>query len=430
MTKPSHLAIILMTAAGAAFALPFGPGPGYSGAPGDTTCVACHGGRENTNGGSVSISFGGATNYTPGLTVHATVKISDAGQRRWGFEASPRLVSDPQNSRAGTLVSINGNTQVVPPSGSIQWIEHTLAGTRNGTANSITFEFDWTPPASNLGDVIFYVAANAANGDNTSSGDHIYTTTAKLTAAAAAARPAIAQSGVLNGADFGTTIAPGSWFAIFGSNFGSTTRLWTGNDIVDGKLPESLDGVRVTVNGKPAAIYFISPTQINAQAPDDDGTGIVSVVVTTPDGASDPVTVMLQKEAPALFAFTPQSSRYPAAVSADGAFLGPPELFGTSVTTRPARPGETIVLFGNGFGPTDPFVPAGQAFSGAAHLAGSVAVSIGGVNADVAFAGLSATSLYQFNVTVPPGLPAGDQKISISINGKQTQDTLFLAVQP
>ena len=45
------------------------------------------------------------------------------------------------------------------------FIEHTSAGTRNGTRNGVTFQFDWTPPAVNAGPVTFYVAGNAANGD-------------------------------------------------------------------------------------------------------------------------------------------------------------------------------------------------------------------------------------------------------------------------
>ena len=413
-----------------ALAHSYGPGPGYSGAPGDQLCVACHGGTANSFNGSVAISFGGATAYTPGQIMHVKVTVSDPAQQRWGFEVSPRLASDPKNSGAGTLATVDANTQLTPSNGTLQWIEHTLAGTRNGTPNGVTFDFDWTAPATDSGDVTFYVAANAANGNGAPTGDHIYTTTATLSAASTS-KPAIrSQNGVLNGADYSGAIAPGAWFAVFGSSFGSTTRLWTDQDIVNGKLPTSLDGIAVTVNGIPAAVYFISPTQINAQAPDDSSTGTVNVVVTTPVGSSDPVPITLQKIAPALFAFSPQNSRYAAAVAADGTYLGPSGLYGTALTTRPARAAETIVLYGNAFGSTTPPVPTGQVFQGSAPLNSSVKVTIGGVNANVIFAGLAATSLYQFNVTVPSGIPAGDQKISMSIDGAQTQDNLFLAVQP
>ena len=67
-----------------------------------------------------------------------------------------------------------------PCSSGVAFIEHTSAGTRNGTKNGAAFQFDWTPPASNAGPVTFYVAGNAANGDGTSAGDHIYTSSVQL----------------------------------------------------------------------------------------------------------------------------------------------------------------------------------------------------------------------------------------------------------
>jgi uncharacterized protein (TIGR03437 family) len=432
MHKLNRCGIILALLTPAlAWAYPFGPGPGYSGAPGDSTCTACHGGTANSGGGNVSISFGGANTYTPGQVVHVSVTVSDSAQRRWGFEASPRLTSDPQNTGAGTLATVDGNTQLAGTSGTIQWIEHTLAGTRNGTTGGATFNFDWTPPATDAGNVTFYVAANAANGNDSNTGDHIYTATATLSPAASNTKPSIsAGNGVVNAASFAPSIAPGAFISIFGTNFSTTTRNWSGNDIVNGKLPTSLDGVSVMVNGKPAAVSYISPTQINAQSPDDSSTGVVNVVVTNAGGSSDPAATTLVLESPALFAFSQQNSRYAAAVATDGSYLGPPGLLGDNVTTRPAHAGEIISLWGNGFGATNPPVPTGELFSGAAPLVGDVTATIGGAPADVQFAGLSGASLYQFNVVVPAGTPAGDQKVVIKINGIQTQDNLFLAVQP
>ncbi|MBI3667817.1 MAG: hypothetical protein HY236_16570 [Acidobacteria bacterium] len=75
--------------------------------------------------------------------------------------------------------------------------------------------------------------------------------------------------------------------------------------------------------------------------------------------------------------------------------LGPPGLFGTAVTTRPAKPGDIIILCRTSFGPTNAPVPSGQVFSGAAPLTDPVIVTIGGVNATVQFAGISGAGLYQ-----------------------------------
>ena len=77
-----------------AFAHSFGPDPGLSGAPGDSTCVACHGGSPNTGPGKVSLAFANGLTYTAGQTQIVTVTVEDPSARRWGFEASPRPCSD------------------------------------------------------------------------------------------------------------------------------------------------------------------------------------------------------------------------------------------------------------------------------------------------------------------------------------------------
>jgi hypothetical protein len=104
------------------------------------------------------------------------VQVSDPQQRRWGFQLSARLKSDPANGQAGDFKPSDGFTQVICDSGAlkpccndamVQFIEHTLAGTRRGTPGGATFEFDWTPPSTDSGNIVLYVAGNAANGDAT-----------------------------------------------------------------------------------------------------------------------------------------------------------------------------------------------------------------------------------------------------------------------
>src|SRR5438309_2203316 len=84
--------------------------------------------------------------------------------------------------------------------------------------------------------------------------------------------PTIDVGGVVSGASFQPGIVPGSWLTIKGSNLSPVASDTWDKAIVDGKLPTSLDGVSVNVGSKPAYVYFISPTQINVQAP-DVGTG-------------------------------------------------------------------------------------------------------------------------------------------------------------
>jgi uncharacterized protein (TIGR03437 family) len=240
--------------------------------------------------------------------------------------------------------------------------------------------------------------------------------------------PRFAQNGVVNGASFQEGISPGSWFSIQGSNLSATAREWRASDFTGNKLPTSLDGVSVKVNGKNALIAYVSDGQINALAPDDDTTGNVSVIVSTPAGTGTTST-RLARYSPAFFLFSPSNRRYLAAVHADGTYLGAPNLFGAVVTTRPARPGDRILLFGTGFGPTSPPVPADDIFIGAAPLAGlsQFRLRIGGVPATVEFAGLIGNGLFQFNVVVPD-VPGGDQLVSAEIAGAGTQANVFITV--
>ena len=402
------------------YAFSGGPPPRVSGAPGEGLCTQCHAGTANSGPGNVQVVFPDGLTYTPGARQQWTVRVTDSTARRYGFQLTVRLAS---NAQAGELSATDGSTQVIRDAG-LQFIEHTQAGAPN------TFTFAWTPPASDVGPVRVYVAGNAANGDERNTGDRIYSANYTLAPAAAPQLPTIAaQNGVVNGASFQPGIAAGGWMTVFGTNLAPATRVWRGDEIVEGKLPTQLDGVSVTVNNKPAAVYFISPTQLNVQAPGDDALGPVEVKVTTPQGTSSAVTAQMQRSAPGFFMFDPQGRKYVAAVHADGTFLGPADLF-PGATTRPAAPGQTILLFGAGFGPTNPAVPPGQVVPQAAPLAEQVQIRFGNVPATVTFSGLAAQAagLYQFNVLVPD-VPDGDVPIVAEIGGVRTQDNAFVTVK-
>src|ERR1035438_7135440 len=86
-------------------------------------------------------------------------------------------------------------------------------------------------------------------------------------------KPTIGAGGVVNAAGLGSAIAPGTWVSLYGTSLSATTRTWRDTDFQNGLLPTVLDGVSVTIDGKAAAVYFISPLQINVLAPDDTVTG-------------------------------------------------------------------------------------------------------------------------------------------------------------
>src|SRR5208283_1253969 len=92
-------------------------------------------------------------------------------------------------------------------------------------------------------------------------------------------------------------------------------------------------------------------------------------------------------------------------------------------TTAPVTPGEVIILWGTGFGPANPAVPARQVFSGASPLANAVTVTIGGQPAAVDFAGVIAAGLVQINVHVPSSINNGDAGVVATVGGVATQAT-------
>jgi len=102
-------------------------------------------------------------------------------------------------------------------------------------------------------------------------------------------------------------------------------------------------------------------------------------------------------------------------------------LFGSAVTSRPARPGDVIELYATGLGATNPSVPAGTLFLGAAPLEDSATVTIGGVSVQPSWAGLVGPGLLQLNVTVP-SLPEGDHPLLVKVDNATSQPGVFVSV--
>jgi uncharacterized protein (TIGR03437 family) len=247
---------------------------------------------------------------------------------------------------------------------------------------------------------------------------------------AAAQRPTISAGGVVDAAGGRPAIAPGTWVSLFGTAFSATSRPWRDTDFQNGRLPTSLDGVSVTIDGKPAAVAFISPTQINVLAADDTITGLVPVVVKNTVGASDSVLALQQTAAPALFEFP--GGKYAAAVHVDGSYIASSALVQAQGLKggTPAHVGETIVLFGTGFGATQPPISATALVTTPLPIAHpeEFSLRIGGVDASIAYAGLISPGLYQFNVVVPQ-VAAGDQPVVTELRGLLSQSPLLLTIQ-
>ena len=221
---------------------------------------------------------------------------------------------------------------------------------------------------------------------------------------------------VANAKSENPVIAPNSWVEIKGQEPLQVRRYThrANSDFVSNQLPTRLDGISVTVNGKSAYVYFISPAQINILTPPDAMQGAVAVLVTTGAGTSAPYSVQAQPLSPSFFVFN--GGPYVAATHVGGAFIGPPSLY--QGLTTPANPGETVVLYANGFGPTSAAVVSGSETQ-SGNLSPLPVITIGGQQATVQFAGLVAPGEFQFNVVVPTSVPSGDQAVTATYNGAE-----------
>ncbi|MGO9095481.1 MAG: choice-of-anchor tandem repeat GloVer-containing protein [Bryobacteraceae bacterium] len=349
-----------------------------------------------------------------------------------------------------TLYSFTGGSDGLGPGALLQAADGSFYGTTSGGAGlypyGTIFKFPPGGPATTLqsfdiadgdepgalvqaADGSFYGTTQSGGAGCTSGGFCLGPGTMGTVfrlALASTTLPAISQSGgVVSGASFQPGVAPNSWITIFGTNLSSITDTWA-NAIVNGNLPTSLDDVRVSVGGEPAYISYISPTQINALAP-DVGTGTVPVTVTNSIGTSSAVTAAVQTAQPAFFLW----GNYAVATTQDyglavknGTFPG--------VTTVPAKPGEVIILWGTGFGPTSPSAPEGvEVPSTTYNTASPVTVTVGGEPATVYGAALTpgCAGLYQVAIQIPSSLADGDYPVIAKVSGSQSSSTTLITVQ-
>lgn len=152
--------------------------------------------------------------------------------------------------------------------------------------------------------------------------------------------------------------------------------------------------------------------------------GIVQVVVTNNSAISATFMVQAQAVSPSFFVF--KGGPYVAATHADGSYLGPTNLY--PGLTTPAKPGEVIALYANGFGPTSVPVVNGSVFQ-SGSLPTPPVIKIGGVNAIVQYYSLVAVGEFLFNVAVPSSLTEGDQPITATYNGSATQLGTLISIQ-
>lgn len=231
------------------------------------------------------------------------------------------------------------------------------------------------------------------------------------------------------------TVAPGSWIEIYGSNLAPTTRAWNGTDFIGNNAPTSLEGVQVNIGGQKAFVEYISttPAQINAQLPSNIPIGgTLQLTVTNPNGTSPPFDIQVNQNQPGLLApalFQISGKQYVVALLPDGAYALPPGSI-AGVASRPAKPGETIVLFGIGFGSVTPDIPAGQIVTESNQLTQPFELWFGNTLAQLSYHGLApaAVGLYQFNAVVPPVQDSDAVPLTFNLDRVPGTQNLSIAV--
>lgn len=230
----------------------------------------------------------------------------------------------------------------------------------------------------------------------------------------AAGKPAVFAA--VNAASYTYQTAPAAWISIFGENLSATTRSWTAADFNGNNLPTRLDGVSVLVNGTPAYLSFISPGQINAMFPDGGPIGQATVQVVNSAGSSGTLAVQEGAYSPSLFRLSTGGGQF---VIVQNAKLQ---------LTSTVKPGDIVVLYGTGFGPTSPATASAALVTAPAQTASPVTFTIGGLPATVKWAGMIGSGLYQFNVQVPAGAVNGDLVIVAGVGGAFSQGDSVIAV--
>lgn len=287
----------------------------------------------------------------------------------------------------------------------------TLAGTGTdgysgdgGPAASAMLNFPWALALDNAGNLLL--------------GDRVNSRVRKITLNTQG-QPILSANSMVNGASFapaGTAagaVAPGSIVAIFGADLASGTA-----SAANVPLPIAIADATVTMNGIVAALFYVSPGQINAQVPFEvaGGFGITSISVQVKRASQSTAvqTAQLAAVSPGIFTVNSRGT-------GDGAILHAAN-FQLVTSGDPARAGEFVSIYCTGLGTTNPLVASGAASPNAEPLARTLTtplVTIGGRAAVVSFSGMAPgfVGLYQINVQIPAGLGVGSQQVAIRMNG-------------
>lgn len=227
--------------------------------------------------------------------------------------------------------------------------------------------------------------------------------------------PAVFTGGVQNGATFlPTPVAPGSVVTIKGSNLAGVIAA-----AQTFPLGASMSGVTVTVNGTPAPLFYVSPTQINIQLPYEIAPGTAALSVNSCGGTSPVASFTVAPAAPYIL------------IAGNGTALIQNPDYSLNTPSRPAHVGDTVMVYLIGAGALDNPIPDGVAapMSVLSRAVADHSATIGGQPASIYFLGMTPgfVGLAQANVTIP-SLPSGQYALTLTVGGVMS-NTVQLNVQ-
>jgi uncharacterized protein (TIGR03437 family) len=439
--------LLLIVCSPIASAFSNGPLAQRAGIPADggLACTACHNAARVVNPDNLGRLTIETTPYRPGVKQSIRVRLTHPTAARWGFELAARFVSD-ETKQAGNFTAVANTIRVTcapnstpaPCGGETEFATHVAASTYAGQRDGAEWTVEWTPPSTDAGEIILYAVGNAANNNNLFSGDFIYATNVKISAdgtCTVSSKPTVrgvgdAASGRPN------FFAMNGIFTIAGSGYHATggTRTAGALDLADGKFPTELGCLAVEVGGQRAPVLYASPTQINAQLPTGVPPGNANVTVILNPGKpnesrSDASAITVLANAPSFFVFNGFSiaARHP-----DFSIAADPSLVPGA---RPVKPGEVVLLYATGLGPTTPVYQAGEIPGAIAPMREAVTVTVAGTTlaaGDLLYAGVSPGSisgLYQVNIRIPASTADGDIPVVLRIGGQSTQANAIIPVK-
>ena len=201
-----------------------------------------------------------------------------------------------------------------------------------------------------------------------------------------------------------TSVAPNSIISIMGRDLASG--ITSAKDA--SHPPASLGGVSVTIGGTPAALFYVSPTQINALVGASTPLGAESVVVNTGSATQTGMVTVATNAAPGLFSASGSGMR-------DGAILNAVTFQGGGFNTQTGNNPTYMALFGTGI-----------------SLSTAPTVTVNGVSAQVLFYGAApcCEGVEQVNLLLP-GTLAGAGRVSVALTSNgQVSNTVELVVLP